>query len=198
VKREHGHGIVADGGLAWIARRVAVQFGSSRMPSSNRAAAAVLLVACLLSACSGGSRESRVARPTESFVLYEGLPHPVEGDLFDIERKTKPAIEIHDFLFYRQTLDPSASDVQALKALLSDASTFKPWEGEKKCGGFHPDYAVNWSVDNKRHLYLICFGCNEIKVYGSTTGRYDIGNWQLEDILARYSKNRPPHRGFGP
>jgi hypothetical protein len=67
--------------------------------------------------------------------------------------------------------------------------------GEKKCGGFHPDYAVEWSVGRDRYRALICFGCEEVKLFGpALESRNDLDRTaykRLEELLKPYQKNRP-------
>ncbi len=162
----------------------------------------IILVASLglvLSGCSGAPPETATLKQADRLVLYEGLPHQMyESQALAAEKKSKPTVTLHGFPFYRETLDLKPGDGARLEALLSDRHTFAPYSGEKKCGGFHPDYAVEWSAGGQTYHALICFGCFEAKVYGPKRGSiYDVGadvQKQFKDLLTPYRKNRPPFR----
>ncbi len=161
-----------------------------------------ILVASLclvLSGCSGPPPETTTLKNADRLVLYEGLPHQMyEAQALEAERKEKPIITLHGFPFYRETLDLKPGDDERLKALLSDRRSFSPYAGEKKCGGFHPDYAVEWSAGGRTYQALICFGCFEAKIYGPHGGTtYDVGSDvqnQFKGLLTPYRRNRPPFR----
>ena len=63
--------------------------------------------------------------------------------------KTKPTIQLSGFKFYREPLGLKDEDVRTLRGLLGNSSTYRSYSGEKKCGGFHPDYAVEWSSNGE-------------------------------------------------
>ncbi len=173
------------------------------MVSQGRGVAVIAVVLGFLPGCSGGPTESSTIRQADRLTLHEGLPHQMyESAALATEKKSKPTVNLHGFSFYRESLELKAGDDEELKALLGDPRTFEPFAGEKRCGGFHPDYAVEWSVGGKVHTVLICFGCGEVKLYGPTgETRYDIQQdvrKRLENVLKPYRKNRPPHDSFGP
>jgi hypothetical protein len=110
------------------------------------------------------------------------------------ERKAKETFDLHGYAFYREPLVLKAEDAEKLKALLADETQFSPFEGEKKCGGFHPDYAVEWTVEGQVYQCLICFGCFEVKMYGpGGETRLDISKAGLAGLLKPYRKNRPEY-----
>ena len=167
------------------------------MSSPGRGSALLVVLLSVLPGCSGGPREIATIRQAQRLTLYEGLPHQMyESAALVAERKAKPTVELHGFPFYRETLELKEGDDENLKALLEDPRTFESFSDEKKCGGFHPDYAVEWSVAGQLHTCLICFGCGEVKMYGPTgETRYDIPQdprKRLEALLEPYRKNRPP------
>jgi hypothetical protein len=129
--------------------------------------------------------------------LYEGLPHQAaESELVAEEKRKKDTVTLHGFSFYRELLELQPNDLDALKALVGTERSFHKWGGEKKCGGFHPDYCVEWAIGTDLYRMLICFGCHEVKLYGPEGGLYcDIGKQayeQLVKVLTKYQKNRPP------
>ncbi len=98
--------------------------------------------------------------PAERVVLYEGLPHPAwESELLEEQLRTKETQELHGHPFYKETLPLKLDDSKRLTDILGSAGTYKRFSGEKKCGGFHPDFVVEWHVGEDRFRVLICFGC---------------------------------------
>jgi hypothetical protein len=156
----------------------------------------------LLSSCSPASNSepfAKAVRGAKSVVLHEGLPHQMEEkDSMEEERRTKAVQGIHGYVFYKATLELSDADANRLTDILSDPSTFKPFSGEKKCGGFHPDYAVEWH-DGERHFWaLLCFGCSEVQLFGpGIESRHDLdsnANSKLKELLKNRQKNRPENK----
>lgn len=142
----------------------------------------------------------------DRITVYEGLPHPMyEEGKFRRELQAKATVQLHGFPFYREPLELKRTDVEALRGLLGTEGTYVPYGGEKKCGGFHPDYAVEWTSGRGVYHCLICFGCSEAKVYGPRgESTYDLRSegvdgerMKLRDLLKVYRRNRPPHERFG-
>ncbi|HJZ90732.1 MAG TPA: hypothetical protein VKE40_07635 [Gemmataceae bacterium] len=130
-------------------------------------------------------------------VLREGLPHPVnERKAFEAEKK-KETIESAGALFYKEPLTLKADDTTTVLARLLDATSYADFRGEKKCGGFHPDYEVVVinTADKSEYRFQVCFGCHEVKVYGpkDQAVRADLTNGYdaLAKVLRPYQKNRP-------
>ena len=151
----------------------------------------------ILAGCSGPQPETTTLKQADRLVLYEGLPHPMyQRQALEAETKAKPNMTLHGFRFYRETLELKAGDADRLKALLSDPGSYAAYSGEKKCGGFHPDHAVEWTAGGRTSQVLICFGCFEAKIYGPNgEAVYDFrleASKQLKALLAPYRKNRPP------
>ncbi len=158
---------------------------------------AMTLVLASVVSCSPSKPLSSASPDPDEITLYEGLPHQgYEAKRFAEESK-KPTIEKGGFPFYREPLTLKEADAKALGAVLARPDTFQPFGGEKKCGGFHPDYAIVVSASGEETTYLICFGCGEAKVYGPDRSetRYDFGHDskdpRLSAILKPYQKNRP-------
>ena len=127
--------------------------------------------------------------------VYEGLPHQgFESHLLLSESKQNDTKEIGAFRFYTPAVAATNRDV--LKGILSSAETIQVFRGEKECGGFHPDYAVEFSSEGgSRYVVLICFGCREI-IYcdGKNKHRYDFENEPCERLikeLEQYALKRP-------
>ena len=168
--------------------------------------AAVGLALLAASACTGSKSDTdfenykpladAIGR-ADKVVLYEGLPHDVwEAKLLAKELKEKKTVERHGFPFYAGPLDLTADDAKKLIALFTDPGSFSQWVGPKKCGGFHPDYLVEYHVGDDVYQMLVCLGCCEVKVYGPKARLYcDICSQSkeaFEKVLKPYRKNRPP------
>ena len=145
----------------------------------------------------------RAVRSADQFVVYEGLPHQYdERKLLDKERAAKETLILHDFPFYAAPLDVAADDRERLRGALGEAESFRPWRGEKKCGGFHPDYLAEWRAGSDTYQVLICFGCREVNIYvpglpaeGHRVDlAFEVANG-LGETLGKYRKNRPVDPG---
>ncbi|MBL9085454.1 MAG: hypothetical protein JNK76_26855 [Planctomycetales bacterium] len=132
----------------------------------------------------------------EKVVLYEGLPHQSsEHELLAEELRTKATQEFHNYPFYAEPLALRDEDAKRLSEIRGNVRTFHQYRGPKGCGGFHPDYLVEWHVGADRFQALICFGCTEVKLFGpgleSLNDLEEDAENQLRELLKRYRKHRP-------
>lgn len=149
---------------------------------------------------------SVLPRFTDSFtqsaavVIYEGLPKPdLEADQFQAERQSKPTVSIHGFYFYKNPVAFSPADKTAIQSMIANNSLFARWGGEKLCGAYHPDFALEWrDASGEQYDALICFGCGEAKLYGARVELYcDVARPSLKALrtmLFKYHKYRPEPR----
>ena len=133
---------------------------------------------------------------TEEIYVYEGLPHQLfEGDKLAVESKRADVKKVGSYPFYNPPTLVEVKVVKSLKQWLTEETSFRKFSGEKKCGGFHPDYAVVWEGRKKDYAVLICFGCGEvIFTDGTTQLRYDLdvkAKDELKILLANFDKKRP-------
>ena len=147
-------------------------------------------------------------KKADKVVVHEGLPHPLsEKDKYDVEkkktnvtrpRKDKVKEETDAHRFYDPPQAASAADAKALTTLFANPDVIKAFSGNKRCGGFHPDYAIEWRAGSDVYYVEICYGCSEVKAYGpKDTLHADVSKSGLEDfkkVLAGYQKNRPMGR----
>lgn len=129
-------------------------------------------------------------------ILYEGLPHQFfERAVLEKELANKKTVTFAEYPFYADTLELKQGDTKQLISLGGDRETYREFRGEKKCGGFHPDFALEFHVGKEKYYTLICFGCHEAIVVGpKTTVRTDLGEMgykSLQAVLKDYKKNRP-------
>ncbi|MBK8913385.1 MAG: hypothetical protein IPM64_02085 [Phycisphaerales bacterium] len=156
----------------------------------------------LRAGCQAGPPASFVTgvRSAAAVVLYEGLPHQFfEERALEEELASRATVMLHGFPFYEETLPLDVTDDRALRDIACASGTFSAVSGDrlKKCGGFHPDYCVEWrSADGVAVRMLVCLGCSEAKCCGPAGEvLYDIREAEyarLKAILTPYQKNRPP------
>lgn len=137
----------------------------------------------------------------EKATLYEGLPHQKhEPALLKQEKESKKTLIFGDFAFYEEHFELKEADFNQLKSILSDPDSFRPWSGEKGCGGYHPDYFIEWYADGEICRAYVCFGCGEAKLVGPNgETKYDLNataRTRLENVLLGYHKNRPDSEGW--
>lgn len=134
-------------------------------------------------------------RQADRLILHEGLPHHEEAELLTSEKRTKSTRVLHGFPFYRESLEIASADETEIRRLLGTTSSFEKSEGVRLCGGFHPDYAIEWRYQDATFRMLICFGCEEINVYGPDRSLYCVLKndpaKKVRTILQTYRKNRP-------
>lgn len=163
--------------------------------------AALLLFAALLfgvSACGRPPEFAASLGTTTAFTVYEGLPHPsAERDRFEREKARAQTRELHGHLFYAEPLPVDAAAQAELREMLGDLALYEPYRADKKCGPFHPDFAVEWQRDGAPHRLLLCFSCAEAAWYDAATNEThnDLAPGRRERLLKRLfplAKNRPP------
>ena len=130
-------------------------------------------------------------------ILYEGLPHPsFQRAIHMNELATKATVVLGEHPFYSEPLPLEASDAEKLRGLYCNSSSFQPFAGFKLCGGYHPDYCIEWRTGTETSLVQICFGCHEMKTFsGGEMLQCDISPAAFEmfgAVLKSYRKNRPP------
>ena len=137
-------------------------------------------------------------RDAKLLMLHEGLPHPFDEEALLNKEKSKPYEDLHGYAFYSELLSLTDDDTKRVSEMLGNPATYKQFRGEKKCGGFHPDYAVEWTTNGFCYMIFLCFGCGEAKVFASGTEyRFDLDGGAaatLKEILKKYRKNRPKIR----
>ncbi len=129
-------------------------------------------------------------------LLYEGLPSEFwEPQLREQELDRKKTIGLHGYAFYDDRIALPATDVERFTSLLSSKASFKRYRGQKPCGGYHPDYCVEWKTADATTQALICMECGEVKFFAPRSELHcdlipEAGE-KLSQWLASYRKNRP-------
>ena len=131
------------------------------------------------------------AKQSNAIELVEGLPR-----LRSKIDKVEEIFQVHGHGFYRRIVKVSANDKSRIKEILSDGTTFRPYEGPKLCGGFNPDFCIGLKGKEGTSQYLISFWCTEVKAYKGQLELYvelsDKGHVALREILSSYSDRLPP------
>jgi len=115
-----------------------------------------------------------------ALTIYEGLPRAPDAELEKIKNQNK-TIEIDGWAFYAEPLPAKSSIIEKLRSSLVDYKTFEPYSGGKFCGGFHPDFCVEWKTGDKTYYVQICLGCFEavfISPNGGTTFDFNDAAWK--------------------
>lgn len=128
--------------------------------------------------------------------LYEGLPSEFwEPQLRETEAARKKTVGLHGYLFYDERLAPEESVRKQLTALLTDARSFQRHRDVKSCGGYHPDYCVEWKNGDAITRALVCLECAEVQLFARRGELYcDLSpeaSQRLSRCLGAYRKNRP-------
>jgi hypothetical protein len=130
------------------------------------------------------------------FTVFEGLPHQgYERAALERELATKATVALHGWNFYRDPLPVPAADGATLKELVRAENAFLAYRGPKKCGGYHPDYCLEWRDAAEVYRVLVCLGCSEVKCYGPAGGVHCDMNADVREefkrLLKAHRKNRP-------
>ena len=78
---------------------------------------------------------------TEQIYVFEGLPHQRDSELLKTESKREDTTSIGGFRFYTPKVRARGEIASELRKTVRSAQSYTQWTGQKRCGGFHPDYA---------------------------------------------------------
>jgi hypothetical protein len=141
-------------------------------------------------------------RKSGEVVLYEGLPSEFwEPQLREREVGRKKTIRLHGHPFYDERLAVGVADAERITALFSAKGSFRRYRGPKGCGGYDPDYCVEWKTGDGATRALISLERGEVKIFGprselhcdlSPEAGQRLGQW-----LSLYQKNRPTVEASG-
>jgi hypothetical protein len=129
-------------------------------------------------------------------ILYEGLPSEFwEPELRERELSQKETINLHGCRFYAEPIAPRGTDGERLTAIFSSAKSFKPYDGNKRCSGYYPEYCVDWKAGEAVTQALICLECAEVKMFGPECELHCDLSKEAEHVLSQllspYQDNRP-------
>src|SRR5688500_13875115 len=132
----------------------------------------------------------------KQIVVFEGLPHQAwERSELESERRLKKCVNIHGYFFYDDARHAANEEFASLRQALLRSGGIIGWGGNKLCGGYHPDYLIQWTGADGTYDALVCFGCHEIKLFGPKERLYaDLSGKTYEELkqtLERFRKHRP-------
>ena len=81
-------------------------------------------------------------------------------------------IGLNGYLFYDERLAPQGSDLEQLTSPFSDTQSFHRHRGTKICGGYHPDYCIEWKKGDATTRALICLECGEVQFFAQRKELY--------------------------
>jgi hypothetical protein len=85
------------------------------------------------------------------------------------EEKT---VKVRGYKFHEKTYAAGEKESTQLKALVGNEKNFSKWLGPKPCGGFHPNYCLEWKDGEKVYEVFLCYGCEEAKIFGPNADLY--------------------------
>jgi hypothetical protein len=104
-------------------------------------------------------------------------------------------IKFHDYPFYKSEIAIKKHDAEKLQSIATDPASYRIKGPPKLCGGYHPDWCVEWQDGDNVYRALLCFGCGEVILSWSDGSEYcdiaDGSQTELQAILEPYQKNRP-------
>ncbi len=129
-------------------------------------------------------------------LLYEGLPSEFwEPELRTRALKEKETIRLQGYAFYDEAQQLPAADASALTALLSATESFARHSSRKSCGGFQPEYCLEWTTGASSTQAVVSLECGEVKLYGPQGELYcDLVPevvQKLKPLLSAFQKNAP-------
>lgn len=123
-----------------------------------------------------------------TLVVYKGFPRRHELPDDAPEPKKDPNIAIDGYVFQPHAYAVDEKAVAKLREICSTKDAFKKWRGPKKCGGYHPDYCLQFKNGDTVTSVLLCYGCNEAKFFGSKANLYvdaDAGALEAMQIILK-------------
>ena len=129
----------------------------------------------------------------ETITVSEGLPHQnQESELLESERDRIEETIIGGFPFYPQPQDLRKGDEAALMEIRQLPEYFWPYIHLRRCGGFHPDYAIRFTKGDEHCDLLLCFGCDDAQIFhNGKVIHCHIFKTRWKGLLAAYAKHRP-------
>jgi hypothetical protein len=86
-------------------------------------------------------------------ILHEGLPSGFwEPELREQELNQKKTIKLRGYPFYEEPIALQGTDAEQFTALFSAKKSFKRYDEKKRCGGYDPEFYVEWKARKSRCL----------------------------------------------
>ncbi|QEH34637.1 hypothetical protein OJF2_31780 [Aquisphaera giovannonii] len=139
-------------------------------------------------------------RKPEAIAVYPGLPSEFwEPQLREVEASRNRTVRLQGYLFYDDRLELKGEVADRLASVLTAERSFQRRRAAKKCGGYDPDYCIEWRSDGATTYILVCLECGEVKLFGPRAELYcDLSaesGQDLERWLKPFRKYQPPGSG---
>ncbi len=100
-------------------------------------------------------------------LLYEGLPSEFwEPELRQKALKELETAQLFGYAVYDEAQALNPADADELTRLLTARESFARYSSQKACGGFQPEFGVQWQAGDAATVALISLECGEVKLYG--------------------------------
>jgi hypothetical protein len=119
----------------------------------------------------------------ERLVLYEGMPHQGNEKALAKALQEHRSIKRHGFDFYDAQIPVRDEAVKEFRKLFSDPKSYRTYGGSKRCGGYHPDWCLEWTTEGAIYRVLPCFGCGEFQLFGPKNQLYADMGFEIEEKL---------------
>lgn len=123
---------------------------------------------------------------TSSVYVYEGTPGDFNTEKQDPNRST---MIIDGFEFYADATKLNPSKVETINTLIRDRTAFLDYRGMKLCGGFHPDYCIEWRFEEGGQTWqsraFACLGCHEWRLINKTSALHaDMADFVVPRLIS--------------
>ncbi|MGC4014883.1 MAG: hypothetical protein QM755_10275 [Luteolibacter sp.] len=119
--------------------------------------------------------------------MFEGLPSQMRHDALLAESERMDVFLVSGFPFYQAELE--VGPTSPIVKTLANPENLGEFSGEKRCGGFHPDYTICWESPYGPFQALLCFGCHEVLFAGGGLPlRYDMAPWTVHCLKEELAK----------
>lgn len=129
-------------------------------------------------------------RGASRIAVFEGLPSQRRHDALLAEAERADVFLVSGFPFYQAELE--AKPASPIVRTLANPENLGEFSGEKRCGGFHPDFTICWESPYGPFQALLCFGCQEVLFAGGGNHlRYDLAPWSVHCLKEELTKLLP-------
>jgi hypothetical protein len=122
----------------------------------------------------------------EEIAVYPGLPSEFwEPQLREDEASRNPTTRRQGYVFYDDRRELAGEAAGRIVAILTSERSYQRRRAAKKCGGYDPDYCIEWKSNGETTSILICLECGEVKLIGPRAELYcDLSPESGEDLGA--------------
>lgn len=134
----------------------------------------------------------------DQVVCYEGFPRRLSDVEREEQRRKRKTAKFEGFDFYDEKQEIVPDDLRSLQQIFGNYRSFQSYGGPKFCGGYHPDWCLEWTAGFSSCRVYLCFGCHEARFVAgdaSTTLMVDLDEDAYE-LLSEMVKKYLIHRSI--